>query len=562
MNKKFISLLLIIVIVISAAMLSVSAANNYRASFAYDKTNQTLVISGKCADTAQAPFVVTVVPQGIALSDLNDSNMPTASRMGHTSSDGSFIFSLKLPDNLANNTYNVYFTSDNLSANDYFVYVKENSITNLLPLINSATSAEDLKTNVLDTNKSSLGIDTVIYSDNQSANVIANYIYSVKPAGGYPDATTFSKYMDQANAWALIKKGNSVNDILKKYSHVAELNYETEFMSYPETVKVKLAQLIPNADYTSKPFNELIKELRLLAYVKVSPTWSALEQGILGLDKNGNQYVDNFSLLEPENTNYNKLTNKNAVFMKMFENLNSINSFANVKTSFENAVATCYTLQTSPQKPSGSGSGSGSGSVGSIGSYGGSGQTTPTAPSTNYMFADMNNHWAADSVNKLAQKGVISGFPDGTFRPDQSVTRAEFLKILTSSIDANYESNISFSDVSDNDWFAPYVKSGYALGLVTGNDQGMFMPNNPISREDACIMIFRYIGKDSEINEELTFEDKDLISDYALNGVAFLYNNGIINGTDSKTFAPKDMTTRAQAATLILRVLDYISAHR
>lgn len=561
MKKRFLSLLIVMITILSSFNVSVAASEANNVSFSYNKSSNILTITGKCSDLEMTPYVVSIVSDGTRLEDLSDTNLPTALKMSHTQKNGSVNLIMPLGEDFESGTYNVYFSSSFFSANDYFVYTKKSEIEDKLPLVNGAQSAASLKNNVLNTYKKELGVDNAIYSDAGGADIISSYLYSVKPEGGYKDAEIFGTYMDQANAWVLIKNENNIYDVLKKYSNAIDMEYNSEFMQYPENVKTKMVELIKNADYSLKSFDKLIKELRVLAFVKTSSSWSILMKNILGLNDEGVQYVENIALFKPENTNYYKLTDKNSVYIKMFDMLSSVNTFSQAKNAFELSVANAYKEQNEDKNTFPNANNNKPGSPGSIGSYSGEAVTTPTQSEIN-NFTDMANHWANDAVKRLVTKGVISGFPDGSFRPEQAVTRAEFIKLLTLAFNITVTSDVKFSDVSENDWYAPYIKNGYAAGIIKGDDLGRFLPNSPITREDACVMLYRYARINSDLDMiEFAFNDKDDISEYAKDSVLFLYNEKVINGVTPKTFVPKAMTTRAQAATLISRMIDYILAH-
>ena len=206
----------------------------------------------------------------------------------------------------------------------------------------------------------------------------------------------------------------------------------------------------------------------------------------------------------------------------------------------------------------GSGGGGGSSfggnktSGGTIGSY----IPTPT-PDTKNRFTDVSkSHWAFEYIENLASKNIINGYND-YFYPDNVITRAEFVKILVSAFGIEKASGSSFTDVSDSDWFMPYVGGAANAGLVLGSD-GKFNPNDSITREDACVMIHRF-AKYAGINipgaNVADFADGNDVSAYASEAVNALASSEIINGVGGGMFAPKASTTRAAAAKIIYLLL-------
>ena len=207
----------------------------------------------------------------------------------------------------------------------------------------------------------------------------------------------------------------------------------------------------------------------------------------------------------------------------------------------------------------GTGGGTGSGSGGSNGT--GNVSITNTLPSqttpqgTKEMnFTDIESvPWALDAISECYKHGVISGRTDEIFAPQDYVTRAEFIKMITTALNKNVNSEITFSDVTINDWFYPYVKAAYALGLIHGNDNNCFMPNENITRQDMALIIYNALQNTSK-GDAVEFADKEQISSYAMDAVGYLYQNNLISGMGDNTFAPLNNTTRAEAASIIYRV--------
>lgn len=161
--------------------------------------------------------------------------------------------------------------------------------------------------------------------------------------------------------------------------------------------------------------------------------------------------------------------------------------------------------------------------------------------------------WAQEAINACYKKGIISGRTETVFAPQDNVTRAEFIKMLTIALNKSVSAEITFTDVSADDWFYKYVKNAYALGLVYGGSDNRFRPNDCITRQDMAVMIYRALENTTE-GDEFDFADREQIADYALNAVGYLYQNNLISGIGDNLFAPLANTTRAEAASIIYRV--------
>ena len=178
-----------------------------------------------------------------------------------------------------------------------------------------------------------------------------------------------------------------------------------------------------------------------------------------------------------------------------------------------------------------------------------------TADAEKNVFNDMESHWGKEIVALLAERGIVDGMPDGGFHPDQAVTRAEYLKLLTTALGLSPVMSDSFSDVAADEWYYGIIGAAKQAGLAVG-DGDSFRPNETITREDAAVLLFRAMGnKGLEGQEQISFEDGEEISQYAAEAVAALSSSGILQG-DQGRFLPKASTTRAEAAVMIYRMLE------
>ena len=172
-------------------------------------------------------------------------------------------------------------------------------------------------------------------------------------------------------------------------------------------------------------------------------------------------------------------------------------------------------------------------------------------PQPTVSFTDIHSsHWAYDSVINLAEKFILNGYLDGTFKPESNITRAEFAKIIvsaTGSVDPYALS--TFKDVNNGDWYYSYVSTAYSMGYITGYPDGSFRPNDNITRADICTIVNRVLK--AEKASVTAFKDDSLIPSYAKDAVYALNSKGVINGYQDGTFAPLTFATRAQTAKII-----------
>ncbi|MGI2294925.1 S-layer homology domain-containing protein [Paenibacillus sp. GXUN7292] len=171
--------------------------------------------------------------------------------------------------------------------------------------------------------------------------------------------------------------------------------------------------------------------------------------------------------------------------------------------------------------------------------------------------------WAGRAIEVVAAKGAIVGKQEGVFAPRDSVTRAEFAKMLVHAMNLlDQSATESFNDVNDSDWFKPYVASAVKLGIINGRSADRFDPKATITRAEMATMIARAL-KVTEKMEDVkdqdavlsVFKDAAAIQSSLKAGVSFAVEHGIVVGFDGK-FAPNDKSTRAQAAVMIHRTLN------
>ena len=183
---------------------------------------------------------------------------------------------------------------------------------------------------------------------------------------------------------------------------------------------------------------------------------------------------------------------------------------------------------------------------------------------------DIYGHWGQDYIYSLIDSGIIKGYEDGTFRPDNSITRAEFCTLVIETLvrrnGIEYsETRGTFKDVKANDWYAKYVETAVELGIVGGVGDGYFDPNGKMNREQLAKMMSDVYCLEKEVSfEEIAspedsykdFADSKDISDWALKYVSAAYNAGLMQGKENG-FAPKAPTTRAESATIIYRLFGF-----
>lgn len=181
------------------------------------------------------------------------------------------------------------------------------------------------------------------------------------------------------------------------------------------------------------------------------------------------------------------------------------------------------------------------------------------AGSTSTPFTDIDGHWGEEVITTLYDMGAIQGKSSTSFAPDDSMTRAELLKValLTAgkSISSS-ESTSAFSDVETSDWFMPYVAYGYKEGYIEGYEDGSFRPNDTINRAEALTILLRVAGANVETlgsgTGEGTFTDIEK-EDWFFTYVLYAKDNDIVDGYSDGSFGPGNNVSRAEFCTMAVR---------
>jgi len=163
---------------------------------------------------------------------------------------------------------------------------------------------------------------------------------------------------------------------------------------------------------------------------------------------------------------------------------------------------------------------------------------------------DYLGHWAQKDIECLMDKNIISGYKDGSYRPNNGITRAEFVKIINNAFGFSKKEDISFSDVKKADWFYEDIKIAVCAGYVSGYEDNTIRPNNLITRQEAAKIISTVYDL-IESNSVLNFKDEGQIDSWAKNYIIAVNSNGVMNGYNDNTFRPTQNITRAEMAKII-----------
>ena len=545
--KKLLSILLAVAMSAFCLVPSVFAAQDAakdKVRIYFDDDKKTLSLNVNLAHKGETVVGVMIAPDGLESysPETIAANPDVIFKVYKTDSTGGAAFDI----DMSAKTFGRYFvqlSTDTLTVKRNFVSAGESDLFNEYAVKKNYSAT----------------VPSVVNPRTTSADaaVIAKYIAA--NAADVKDNKSAAETYVRGEAVAYVMNNKlALEDAFELYEQYFDESYIEKFASLTADVKAKASALFAN-NGCDDAFANVFEANIFVAKYACSSNESEIKNLVLGeMPKGNEQLTARYNSLVQKYSAINNDFYMGKVFENMFLSRASAANINDVLTAFENQI----NIQAAAASDSGSGSGSGSGSSGRGTSGKGVSGTMPSTPdsqpSDGKSFSDVSDTWAKASIEKMTAKGIINGYSDGTFKPEQSVTRAEMAKMISVLLGLGTDGKSIFEDVADGEWFSGYVAAAAQSGIVKGAD-GRFMPNEYITRQDAAVMIARALefkGK-TVAADTPRFADNNLIADYAAPYVGALANMGVVNGSDGK-FMPLSNITRAETAALLDRIADII----
>ncbi|WP_419874072.1 LamG-like jellyroll fold domain-containing protein [Candidatus Pristimantibacillus sp. PTI5] len=185
---------------------------------------------------------------------------------------------------------------------------------------------------------------------------------------------------------------------------------------------------------------------------------------------------------------------------------------------------------------------------------GGSAEAEPAVKENtlqNIIKSDIYGHWAEKDFNSWYEKQLIKGYGDGNFKPNQAISRAEFMTLINRVFNFVEEKEVSFSDLTSSSSFYTEVKKAVAAGYLSGYSDGTIRPNAPITRQEAAVILFRAFQMKESGTDEIVLTDTAGLPAWSKEAVETFVSEGYITGYDDHTFRPANKITRAEALRLV-----------
>ena len=511
---------------------------------------------------------ILVAEDDYTLSDL-ESDLTKVQHQGSIVSGGTgtdkYVFRLNLPENFESADYNVFVNGEEAVQ---FYYLPFKSV---LKIVNDIILNVDQKydndknglindvANSLETNKRKLSIANDLFNNADKISVAENLVDSLKsvPISSYADSDKVNEFRNRVKEFAclscfetnkrdvLFDAGGKYlyNDIIKLENldnDTISVNRLYDTCMTDEGKKAVIDMLFGGELKDSSALQQRYAKAVILNCIKYP-----VEEGFGFLNSvitSANAQLAGLSI-----SKYLEWTDKSSANRNIMGSATTV-TMDNLETTINSACKTTTVLPSSG--PSG---------------------VTSTMPSGNIVvpqgnkennegndtagFSDITGHWAMEKIIALSDKGIISGYPDGTFKPDSPITREEVCKIVAEAFDKESDATIDYVDVNPNDWFYSYVRALSGCGIIDGLGNGIFGTGMNMNRESFAVLIYRLMEFD-ETAKNVNFADAEEIAEWAVTAVGVLADKGILEGFDDGSFRPQDLLTRSQVASVIYSILD------
>lgn len=441
--------------------------------------------------------------------------------------------------------------SDTESRTEYIIRTDEEALSNALAVIRASKNAEELCLNLENYNEDLYIVDLESVKDDKELMFDILTMDGMESPEKLISSTLDIAEIKEADTEKIIK-------ILSENKSLFGLGNNTDFDKNAEMTAGVFAALRSGGaklDNVSEMRAAALEAVAVAAfnnadYSTVLEVLKKYNDDVFGVDFSSNNYktADPYEL-------------KKALVADDYMNAKS------VKEAFDNAVRTVKRVSGNSGNTGGTSGGTGgTGGGGRVTGGGNGGAIAPAITKPEEVdslagrtgaFNDLSGFdWAKEAIEQLANRKVVSGDGSGAFRPDDSVTREEFVKMVVEAFKIEKsEAEEHFKDVPVDAWYCSYVISALNNKIVSGISSELFGTGESITRQDAAVILQRAIDVCViSLEKEKTlinFTDYDDVSDYALTSVDSLARFGILNGFEDGSFRPFAPITRAEAAKVI-----------
>ena len=460
---------------------------------------------------------------------------------------GTFLFDVPVSGTSGEYIVTVNSNAFEKELSGAFDYFSESDIQKAIDEINSANSYEEFGEK-LNSNAKIFGLDTELLQRISDKNSVYSAMY--KKYAGVEEL--FDSYIKSTLYRLIYENADSSYsaDMLEKYKIRSGID---KMLTYPTYEKMSESErkLLVSKISGLKSENDFEKSFN--------------EAAVLVKVRTANSYGEVRTLL----TEYKDICYRSDISKYFDSSDTSSIDVALVGNDYKTIDELCDAIK--KLSDNGNNGDSGKGNHGSTGGGSGGGISAPAAkPETGnsenkIIYTDIDTvEWAKDAISALSEKGILNGKGEGLFKPNDMITREEFVKVMIAAFEIEVKdgAEVKFSDVLPGAWYEKYINAGVSTGCINGLGNGEFGVGKSITREDMAVMAYRftkYAGYSLNNSASLdSFEDRAAISEYAKEAVSALLAESVVNGMNNSKFEPKAFATRAQAAVMLYRLLNCV----
>lgn len=541
------------IFLVAAAMLSQVCYADSIDSVEYDRASQKIKVCGSYDDVNMfRPMFVMKVNDG-------DGALKLMTQYENAEVEGKFSFEIPVTGETGEYTVTVNSNAFAKALSTKFNYYSAAELAGIIAELNdNKITFSEFEEKIL-AHSAELGIDEELNKKLSAPGTVYLNMYGDRP---FADIGAFlNSYYKNAVSLLVYEGGDLKYNVQMMDAHKAELgitdeaaygDYSAMSSEEKETVAAKLAGMSEKNDF-EKSFNEAV----VLALVKNSNSYGETGKAIKKYE----------SIVKSDDiSSYFSKTDTEAIDLAL-----TGNDYSSIK-DLRDAIEQNLGGSSGGGSTGGNSSSTGGTSGGSSGGGSYSGIAAPSGNNGSYsggaeistVYTDIENvEWAKNAIYALSESGILNGVGEGLFAPNQNVKREEFVKILVEAfkIDAAAAPNVGFSDVTAGAWYEKYINAGVMTGAINGVGDNRFGVGQTITRQDMAVMAYRfarYAGVELENSADIgNFSDRGAIASYAAEAISALYSEGIVTGMSDSGFAPLSTATRAQAAVMVHRLLQF-----
>lgn len=172
--------------------------------------------------------------------------------------------------------------------------------------------------------------------------------------------------------------------------------------------------------------------------------------------------------------------------------------------------------------------------------------------------SDLTGHWAGNTIQEWINKGLAKGYVDGSFKPDNNITRAEYMSLVNNAFGLTAKTEIQFKDVKNNDWYYEVIQKAVGAGYIGGYPDGTMKPDSPITRQEAAVVIAKI--KNLEQNQVAASQLTDVsnIASWSKGYIGAVVKAGFMKGYPDSSFKPDAQIKRGEAIVALNNALGVV----